>query len=329
MSYRFFSDKIQKHDSEKESHILDVESFGISKTAVPLQMKSQDADEFKGITVNPNGGKTIPENPNGNEKPGLLDDILPIPNLIPDGPGKGGVLFDDDIFPKLHSAELSGDSDLDLCLLGGKLFKMGSRGSSVAKIQSALVKLLPSTPKVRTGRADVVFESALPRYGVDGIFLHETHAAVVRFQLMHGLSPDGIVGKNTIKKMDSLLAPQPGKDKKDPSKGLLDLLDELRKRLGKKDAPSPNGGGSIDPDLLDELRKKLGKKDEPSPNKGSIDPDLLDELRKKLDKKDEPSPNKGSIDPDLLDDLNKKLGKKDEPNPGNDKIDPKDLDLFF
>ncbi len=328
MSYKFFSDKIQKHDSETESHILEADSFGISKPAIPFQMKKDDSEDVKGITINPNGGGLIPDIPGGKELPGLLDNILPIPNLIPDTPGKGGVLFDDDLFPKLHSAELSGDSELELCLLGGKLFKMGSRGSSVAKIQQCLIKLLPSTPKINNATADVVLESALPRYGVDGIFLHETRSAVVRFQLAHGLSPDGIVGKNTIKKMDSLLAPQPNKDKPNPNKGLLDLLDELRKKLGKKDNPSPNGG-SIDPDLLDELRKKLGKKDDPSPNGGSIDPDLLDELRKKLGKKDEPSPNGGSIDPDLLDELRKKLGKKDEPSPGNDKIDPKDLDLFL
>ena len=248
MSRRFFSEKIQKHDSKANSQDDIANSFGISMKSVPLQMKSSRDDEnVSNIGIDLNKKGNFPWIPGGNIPPGVLDDILPIPNLIPDGPGKGGVLFDDDKLPILHSDELSGDSDLELCLLGGKFFKKGSRGNSVTKIQKCLIKLLSPAPKNTNGVVDIVHDSALPKYGADGIFLHETHAAVVRFQLNHGLSPDGIVGKNTLKKMDTLLAPQSNNGQNDPNKSLTKVLEDLlRKNLGKKDDPNP-GNDKIDP----------------------------------------------------------------------------------
>ena len=41
----------------------------------------------------------------------------------------------------------------------------------------------------------------LPQYGADGSFAAETEKAVKKFQSDHGLSVDGIVGKNTWSKL--------------------------------------------------------------------------------------------------------------------------------
>ena len=42
---------------------------------------------------------------------------------------------------------------------------------------------------------------AMPRYGADGVFGAEMEKSVKQYQLNNGLTPDGIIGKNTWKKL--------------------------------------------------------------------------------------------------------------------------------
>ncbi len=217
-----------------------------------------------------------------------IDELLRRKDKVPDDvPGGGGLLLDD-LLPKLHSNELAGDPDLELCLIGGPMFRQGSRGESVRRIQTALVRL----------------GFPLPRFGTDGIFMHETKGAVVNFQLKHGLSPDGIVGKFTLGKLDSSLSNRKSKPNVLPNK-LLDLLDEIIRRLGKN--PNIPGGGKIDPSFVEELKKLLKQQEDPSkPGNEKIDPQLLEDLKKLLKLEDDPVPK-----------------------PEDDKIDPKKLELLF
>ncbi len=72
--------------------------------------------------------------------------------------------------------------------------KLASKGQGVAAVQQGLIDLgflLPLSTK---------------RFGVpDGIFGSETANRVIAFQKKHSLTPDGVVGKNSMTKLDSLL----------------------------------------------------------------------------------------------------------------------------
>ncbi|WP_456279543.1 peptidoglycan-binding domain-containing protein [Bacillus sp. AK128] len=46
---------------------------------------------------------------------------------------------------------------------------------------------------------------ALPRYGVDGVYGQETETAVMRFQRRYGLTVDGLVGPNTLNRLNEVL----------------------------------------------------------------------------------------------------------------------------
>lgn len=65
-----------------------------------------------------------------------------------------------------------------------KVIKRGDRGIEVRVIQYYLAFL-------------GFFNSNLSQIGVDGIFGNETYNAVVNFQRLYGLTPDGIVGRST------------------------------------------------------------------------------------------------------------------------------------
>ena len=65
--------------------------------------------------------------------------------------------------------------------------KKGSKGADVTKLQTLLMKK----------------GYALPKYGADGSFGAETLNAVKNFQKDHGLTVDGIVGKNTWVALES------------------------------------------------------------------------------------------------------------------------------
>jgi len=86
----------------------------------------------------------------------------------------------------LRSPRFAGDGVLEAVFDDERLLRVGSRGGAVRKVQQALV--------------DAGF--ALPRFGVDGIFGRETRRAVVQFQTVFGLKVDGIVGPQTMGRLD-------------------------------------------------------------------------------------------------------------------------------
>ncbi|WP_275580315.1 peptidoglycan-binding domain-containing protein [Bacillus mesophilus] len=45
----------------------------------------------------------------------------------------------------------------------------------------------------------------LPRFGADGVYGEETETAVMRFQRRYGLVVDGLVGPNTLRKLNDVL----------------------------------------------------------------------------------------------------------------------------
>lgn len=72
--------------------------------------------------------------------------------------------------------------------------RWGERGQAVAIVQQAYVDLGHPMPI-----------STLKDGGMDGIFGKETYSATRHFQTKHGLSVDGVVGKQTMTKLDELL----------------------------------------------------------------------------------------------------------------------------
>jgi hypothetical protein len=73
---------------------------------------------------------------------------------------------------------------------------MGSMDrQAIRLIQMALVALGHPMPR-----------STKPNGTLDGIFGAETHKGVVAYQLKNGLSADGVVGKNTVSRMDGQVA---------------------------------------------------------------------------------------------------------------------------
>lgn len=88
----------------------------------------------------------------------------------------------------------------DLCdiLCGKKQAKFGSNGDVVKQIQNALANCGFNTDKQGGG----MIEGCKNDYTkCDGKFREETKAAVIEFQKANGLTPDGSVGYNTLKKM--------------------------------------------------------------------------------------------------------------------------------
>jgi hypothetical protein len=82
----------------------------------------------------------------------------------------------------------SGQSVADVTLPAGGSLRSGDSGPEVVKLQKALAAL-----GLKVGNPDGTFGPA-------------TKAAVVAFQTAHGLSPDGIVGAATVKKLNQALA---------------------------------------------------------------------------------------------------------------------------
>lgn len=68
------------------------------------------------------------------------------------------------------------------------VLKVGSKNENVKTLQANLNAILGLS------------------IGVDGAFGNETKNAVIQFQNKYGLSPDGVVGKNTISKINSLVS---------------------------------------------------------------------------------------------------------------------------
>jgi len=85
----------------------------------------------------------------------------------------------------LQSALLSREEQLELVATGRALLRRGARGSGISAIQQVLLNLGYSLPG-----------------GVNAHFEEGTEHAVQAFQRAHGLKDDGIIGAQTIKKLD-------------------------------------------------------------------------------------------------------------------------------
>lgn len=96
----------------------------------------------------------------------------------------------------LVCGRLSGNPDIVKASMNAPPLKQGARGEGVRVLQLALIDLGTPMPRSTAGG------SALP----DGIFGAETHAAVLNFQRLNGLMADGIVGTQTLQRLDMLLA---------------------------------------------------------------------------------------------------------------------------
>lgn len=92
---------------------------------------------------------------------------------------------------------LAGDTRLQRAATNSPVLASGERGDAVARLQLALIAAGKSLP-VSTAQ-----QSKLP----DGIFGGETLSAVRGFQSENALKVDGIVGKNTLEKLDLSLPP--------------------------------------------------------------------------------------------------------------------------
>lgn len=83
------------------------------------------------------------------------------------------------------SFRFSGNATLRNVLNGRATLKRSSTGEAVTIVQTALLDLGESMPS-----------------GADGDFGTQTHNAVVHYQNTRGLSPDGIIGRNTMSRLD-------------------------------------------------------------------------------------------------------------------------------
>lgn len=83
-----------------------------------------------------------------------------------------------------------GDLRLEQVAQNSPVMKFGERGDPVAKVQRGLIMLeFPLPNSTREGPPD-------------GMFGNETRQAVMDYQRTNGLAPDGIIGRQTITRMD-------------------------------------------------------------------------------------------------------------------------------
>lgn len=102
----------------------------------------------------------------------------------------------------LTSPRFAGSPRLQKAAENNPPLKKGETGEPVAAVQQALIDLGYAMPVT-------VKKNGTP----DGIFGQETFNVVWNFQAKHGLGKDGVVGRNTLAKLDELLpgaAPSPG-----------------------------------------------------------------------------------------------------------------------
>ncbi|MWB94636.1 DUF4157 domain-containing protein [Flavobacterium sp. GA093] len=112
---------------------------------------------------------------------------------------------DPDASEDLEAARFQGDSKLEQTHDNLDYLATGAKGGPVQKVQSGLMDL----------------SYTLPKFGADGDFGSETKAAVLDFQSSNGLTYDGVVGVQTIGRLDDIHAGKgkgKGKGKKPPQK---------------------------------------------------------------------------------------------------------------
>ncbi len=86
----------------------------------------------------------------------------------------------------LRSPRFAGDEVLEACYDKERVLQRGDRGSSVRKVQQALI----------------ILGFPVPEVGANGIFGVETDLAVRSYQEARGLEVDGIIGSETIGSLD-------------------------------------------------------------------------------------------------------------------------------
>lgn len=96
----------------------------------------------------------------------------------------------------LICGRLSGEPEITRAWANSPPLRQGARGEGVRVLQLALIDL--GTPMPRSTANGL----ALP----DGIYGTETAAAVTAFQRLNGLVADGIAGRQTLERLDALLA---------------------------------------------------------------------------------------------------------------------------
>lgn len=113
----------------------------------------------------------------------------------------------------LEAARFKGEFRLEQAHDNLDYLATGSKGEPVEKVQSGLL--------------DLGYE--LPKFGADGDFGSETKAAVLNFQSDNSLTYDGVVGVQTIGRLDDIYA---GKDnskkKKTPKKKDCDIFNRFK-----------------------------------------------------------------------------------------------------
>lgn len=90
-----------------------------------------------------------------------------------------------------NGSKASADESYDVkpMTLGDRILENGCEGSDVKELQSLLIQ----------------FGFSCGKWGADGDFGDATEMAVKEFQSAHGLEVDGIVGKNTFAKLESIV----------------------------------------------------------------------------------------------------------------------------
>jgi hypothetical protein len=123
----------------------------------------------------------------------------------------------------LKSPRFSGNVRLQKASENNPPVRYLEQGQAVAVLQQAFIDLGFAMPaSTKTGNPD-------------GIFGQETLKIVRAFQTKHGLSPDGVVGKQTMTKLDTLL-PTAGPVKPTPASGVPYMVPGIKTVVAQ---PSP------------------------------------------------------------------------------------------
>jgi hypothetical protein len=130
-------------------------------------------DQFWTVEGNTSGGSTIIANGGGVCKKTYFNSNLP------------GTKFITPDYSKIQEIKNEGNDTPNIS--ASSILKMGSNGSAVKTLQKNLNTLIKA------------------KLTVDGEFGTATYNAVIKFQTKYKLTADGIVGKNTQKKINSLL----------------------------------------------------------------------------------------------------------------------------
>ncbi|PWB24991.1 DUF4157 domain-containing protein [Flavobacterium sp. HTF] len=113
----------------------------------------------------------------------------------------------------LEAARFQGEYRLEQAHDNLDYLAVGSKGEPVQKVQSGLLDLGYS----------------LPKFGADGDYGSETKAAVLNFQSDNDLAYDGVVGIQTIGRLDDIYAGKDkGKNKKPPKKKDCDIFNRFK-----------------------------------------------------------------------------------------------------